>query len=59
MFAENHLAIYFHIIDPALAGNEFGLDLQSAFQFCGQTGRTRQIVSNLTVFDGDLHGAVC
>ncbi len=57
LFGENTVAIHFDFEDAATGGDKFGLDTKSGLDVSRQTGGTGFVVSNLTIFDGDLHDA--
>ncbi len=55
-FVEHAFTVDEDVEFAAAAGVELGHDSEFVLQFRSQTGRAREVVSNLAVFDADLHG---
>lgn len=53
---EHALAVDEDVELAATAGVELSHDAEFVLQFRSQTGRAGEVVSNLAVFDADLHG---
>ncbi len=52
---ENKLSVNLHFKNPAARGHQFSFQPTVIFDGGRQTGGRRFIVSNLAVFDADLH----
>ena len=56
LLGENQIPVDFHLENPSARGDEFRFHLVSIPDGARQTGGAWFVVSNLAVFDGDLHG---
>lgn len=56
VLAVDEVTVRHHIKNPAGAGNQVNVGEAFLFQQIRQTGGARQVVSNLTVGDSNVHG---
>ncbi len=57
-FAENQMTVNAHFEDASAGGDQFGLDVKFVVDRFRQTGGAGFVVSNLAVFDGNMHGTL-
>lgn len=57
MFREDEVPVNLHIEHAPPALDEPWHAPKLVCEFCGHPGRVRLVVSNNTVFDGDIHGS--